>query len=111
MFYTAVAKSRAQHIIRLGLDGKNFQLLFTWKPIGQTDEVNYLRPLLTIDRINHHLHFYNGVDKVFILDMQGAILHVQHQTGDHFHSFQVFNGKSFLSNPDVLLLDGEDRFR
>ncbi|CAF3326101.1 unnamed protein product, partial [Rotaria sp. Silwood2] len=65
LFYTAIVKSRAQYIVRLGMDGKNLKLLFTIKTLNDIENVNYLRPLLTIDRINYHLYFYNGLDKMY----------------------------------------------
>ncbi len=71
------------------------KLLFTIKTINDMENVNYLRPLLTLDRINHYLYFYNGLDKIYILNMHGEILHIQYQTTDRFHSFKIFAGKDF----------------
>ncbi|UJR15454.1 hypothetical protein I4U23_002397 [Adineta vaga] len=92
LFYTASVKSRALHVIRLGMDGTNLKLLFT---IKITNDVNYLQSLLTIDRINHHLYFYNGLDKIFIINIHGDILHVQHEALDRFHSFKIFADKIY----------------
>lgn len=95
LFYTAVVKSRAQHILRLGMDGTNLKLLFTSPIMHDLENVNYLRPLLTIDRINHHLYFYNGLDKIYILNMHGDILHTQYQMNDVFHAFKVFGNRIY----------------
>ncbi|CAF3395990.1 unnamed protein product [Rotaria socialis] len=101
LFYTAIVKARAQHIVRLGMDGKNLKLLFTLKTTSDNENANYLRPLLTIDRINHHLYFYNGFDKIFILNMQGDVLHTQYQTTFRFHSFQIFSDKMYKAFTQV----------
>ncbi len=77
------------------MDGTNFKLFFTIKTMNDIENVNYLRPLLTIDRINHYLYFYNGFDKIFVLNMHGEILHIQYQTINRFHSFKIFAGKIF----------------
>jgi hypothetical protein len=78
------------------MDGTNLKLLFTLKTISDIDNVNYLRPLLTFDRITHHLYFYNGLDKIFTLNMHGEILHIQHQAVHRFHSFRIYAGKRFF---------------
>ena len=88
-------KARTQHIIRLGMDGTYLKLLFTSPIIHDVENVNYLRPLLTIDRINHHLYFYNGLDKISILNMHGDVLHTQYQTDHPFHAFKVFADKIY----------------
>jgi hypothetical protein len=75
------------------MDGTNLKLLFTVKTTNDMENSNYLRSLLTIDRINHHLYFYNGFDKIFILNMHGEVLHIQYQTTYQFHSFKIFAGK------------------
>jgi hypothetical protein len=75
------------------MDGTNLKLLFTVKTTNDMENSNYLRSLLTIDRINHHLYFYNGFDKIFILNMHGEVLHIQYQTTYRFHSFKIFAGK------------------
>jgi hypothetical protein len=93
LFYTAIVKSRGQHVVQLGMDGTNLKLLFTTKPMNDIENVHYLRPLLTIDRINHNLYFYNGFDKIFTLNLHGEILHIQYQTTYRFHSFKIFSGK------------------
>jgi hypothetical protein len=77
------------------MDGTNLKLLFTLKTFSDIDNVNYLRSLLTIDHITHYLYFYNGLDKIFTLNMHGDVLHVQHQTKHQFHSFKIFAGKDF----------------
>ena len=79
------------------MDATNLKLLFTLKITYDTDNVNYLRPLLTIDRITHHLYFYNGVDKIFTLNMHGDVLHIQYEAIDRFHSLKIFAGKHFLN--------------
>ncbi|CAF1201178.1 unnamed protein product [Rotaria sordida] len=101
LFYTAIVKSRAQHIVRLGMDGKNLKLLFTIKILNDIENANYLRPLLTIDRINHYLYFYDGLDKIFILNMHGEILHIQYQTTYRFHSFKIFSDKMYKAFTNV----------
>ncbi|CAF4230652.1 unnamed protein product, partial [Adineta steineri] len=101
LFYTAISKSRAQHIVRLGMDGRNFKLFFTIKTTNDIQNVNYLRSLLTIDRINHYLHFYNGLDKIFILNMHGEILHIQYQTIHRFHSFKIFSDKMYKAFANI----------
>jgi hypothetical protein len=94
-------KSRVQHIVRLGMDGANLKLLFTIKTTSDIENVNYLRPLLTIDRINHYLYFYNGFDKIYILNMHGDILHIQYQTNHRFHALKVFADKMYKAFVDV----------
>jgi len=79
----------------MGMDGTNLKLLFTFKTMSDIDNVNYLRPLLTFDRITNHLYFYNGLDKIFTLNMHGDILHIQYQATHRFHSFKIFAGKKF----------------
>jgi hypothetical protein len=79
----------------MGMDGTNLKLLFTLKTMNDMDNINYLRPLLTFDRITHHLYFYNGLDKIFTLNMHGDILHIQYQATHRFHSFKIFAGKHF----------------
>ena len=96
IFYTSIVKSRAQHIVRLGMDGTNLKLLFTQKTSSDMDNINYLRPLLTFDRITHHLYFYNGLDKIFTLNMHGDVLHIQHQATHRFHAFRIFAGNPYL---------------
>ncbi|CAF1500938.1 unnamed protein product, partial [Adineta ricciae] len=98
LFYTASVKSRAQHVIRLGMDGTNFKLLFTHKT---TNDGFYLRSLLTLDQINHHLYFYNGLDKIFVLNMHGDVLHVQHEAIDRFHSFRIYADKVYKAFEEV----------
>ena len=93
LFYTAIVKSHAHHILRLGMDGTNLKLLFTSKTMNDVDNQNYLRPLLTFDRITRHLYFYNGFDRIFTLNMHGEVLHIQHQAVHRFHSFKVYAGK------------------
>jgi len=78
------------------MDGTNLKLLFTIKTTNDIENVNYLRPLLTFDRINYYLYFYNGFNKIYILNMHGEILHIQYQTTHRFHSFKIFSGKKFL---------------
>lgn len=95
LFYTAVVKSRAQHLLRLGMDGTYLKLLFTSPITHDVENANYLRPLLTIDRINHHLYFYNGLNRIYILNMHGDILHTQYQMDDVFHAFKVFGNKMY----------------
>ncbi|CAF4450305.1 unnamed protein product, partial [Adineta steineri] len=73
------------------MDGTNLKLLFTLKTMNDIDNLNYLRPLLIFDRITHHLYFYNGLDKIFTLNMHGEILHIQHQAIQRFHSFKIFS--------------------
>ena len=90
-----MVKSRAQHILRLGMDGTNLKLLFTSPIMHDVENANYLRPLLTIDRINHYLYFYNGLDKIYILNMHGDILHTQYQMNDVFHAFKVFGNRVY----------------
>jgi hypothetical protein len=75
------------------MDGTNLKLLFATKTMNDNENVNYLRPLLTFDQINHNLYFYNGFDKIFILNMHGEILHIQYQTINRFHSFKIYAGK------------------
>jgi len=75
------------------MDGTNLKLLFTLKIINDMDNVNYLRSLLTFDRITHYLYFYNGLDRIFTLNMHGDILHIQYQAIYRFHSFKIFAGK------------------
>ncbi|CAF3052787.1 unnamed protein product [Rotaria socialis] len=101
LFYTAIVKSRAHHIVRLGMDGTNLKLLFTLKTTNDVDNVNYLRPLLTFDRIAHHLYFYNGLEKIFTLNMHGDVLHIQYQAVQGFHSFKIFADKMYKSFVDV----------
>ena len=86
-------KSRAHHVVRIGMDGTNLKLLFTSKIVNDMENVNYLRTLLTFDRITHHLYFYNGLDKIFTLNMHGEVLHVQYQAIYRFHSFKIYAGK------------------
>jgi hypothetical protein len=88
-----MVKSRAHHVVRIGMDGTNLKLLFTLKITNDMDNVNYLRSLLTFDQITHHLYFYNGLDKIFTLNMHGDILHIQYQAIYRFHSFKIFAGK------------------
>ena len=78
------------------MDRTNLKLFFTIKTTYDIDNVNYLRSLLTFDRINHYLYFYNGFNKIYILNMHGEILHIQYQTPDRFHSFKIFDGKDFF---------------
>ncbi|CAF4640268.1 unnamed protein product [Rotaria sp. Silwood1] len=101
LFYTAIVKSRAHHIVRIGMDGTNLKLLFTLKTINDIDNVNYLRPLLTFDRLAHHLYFYNGLDKIYTLNMHGDILHIQYQAIHRFHSFKIFADKMYKTFLDV----------
>ncbi|CAF1341226.1 unnamed protein product [Rotaria sordida] len=101
LFYTALVKSRAHHIVRIGMDGTNLKLLFTLKTTNDIDNVNYLRPLLTFDRLAHHLYFYNGLDKIFTLNMHGDILHIQYQAIHRFHSFKIFADKMYKTFLDV----------
>ncbi|CAF0938219.1 unnamed protein product [Adineta steineri] len=101
LFYTAIVKSHAHHILRIGMDGTNLKLLFTLKTMNDIDNLNYLRPLLTFDRITHHLYFYNGLDKIFTLNMHGEILHIQHQAIQRFHSFKIFSDKMYKAFIDV----------
>jgi hypothetical protein len=75
------------------MDGTNLKLLFTLKIINDMENVNYLRSLLTFDRITHYLYFYNGLDRIFTLNMHGDILHIQYQAIYRFHSFKIFAGK------------------
>lgn len=86
-------KSRAQHIIRLGMDGQNLKLLFTIQITNDHENVHYLRPLLTFDQINHFLYFYNGLDQIYILNLHGDILHIQYQIKSPFHSFRIYAGR------------------
>jgi hypothetical protein len=76
------------------MDGLNLKLLFTLKIINDIDNVNYLRSLLTFDQITHNLYFYNGLDRIFTLNMHGDILHIQYQAIYRFHSFKIFAGKT-----------------
>jgi hypothetical protein len=93
LFYTSIVKSRAQHIIRLGMDGTNLKILFTLKIANDVDNDHYLRSLLTFDRVTHHIYFYNGFDRIFTLNMHGDILHVQHQATHRFHAFKIIAGR------------------
>ena len=102
LFYTAIVKSQSQHVVRLGMDGTNLKLLFTLKVNSDMDNVHYLRPLLTIDRISHYLYFYNGFDRIFTLNMQGEVLHVQYQTVHRFHAFKIFAGETTLDWPRII---------
>ncbi|UJR31341.1 hypothetical protein I4U23_018836 [Adineta vaga] len=95
LFYTAIVKSHAHHILRIGMDGTNLKLLFTLKTTNDADNRNYLRPLLTLDRITRHLYFYNGLDRIFTLNMHGEILHIQHQAIHRFHAFKIFADKMY----------------
>ncbi|CAF4191659.1 unnamed protein product, partial [Rotaria sordida] len=62
----------------------NFKFLFILKTMNNIDNVNYLRPLLTIDHITYYLFIYLFIylflififDKIFILNMYGEILHM-----------------------------------
>jgi hypothetical protein len=89
LFYTAMIKFRSQHIIRVGLDGIDARIIFTY---DISNDVNSIRPLLTIDRISHHLYFYTGIDKIFVLNTNGDVLHVQHHIEHHCHALHVYAG-------------------
>lgn len=75
------------------MDGTNLKLLFTVKITTDVDNANYLRPLLAFDRIARHLYFYNGLDKIFTLNMHGEVLNIQHQAKSRFHAFKIFAGR------------------
>lgn len=79
--------------MRIGMDGQNLKLLFTLKITTDVDNATYLRPLITFDRISNHLYFYNGLDKVFTLNMHGDVLQTQYQAGQRFHAFKIYASK------------------
>ncbi|CAF3013239.1 unnamed protein product, partial [Rotaria sp. Silwood2] len=95
LLYTATVKSRAHQILRIGMNGTNLKLLFTLKTTNDVDNVNYFRPLLALDRVAHHLCFFNGLNKIFTLNMHGDILHIQYQAIYRFHSFKIYSDKMY----------------
>ncbi|CAF1101829.1 unnamed protein product, partial [Didymodactylos carnosus] len=102
----SIVKGKSQHIVRMSMDGKNLKLFFTTKTISDRMNVDYLRPLLTIDRKSSYLFYYNGHDQIYIINMNGHILS-QHYTFREittmrsFHAFQIFSDKMYQSYYDV----------
>lgn len=92
LFYIVVDSRKELKIMKLSFDGHFCRTIFTSNQIDENEDFSS-QAILNFDRTNDQLYFYNGFDRIWILNLNGGILHVQHQSIDRrMTKFSIFSG-------------------